>query len=62
MATDAGMAIIKKGKKATGASRGGSISKRERTAREMSGASIADAEEGKGYSTAAAKDATRKNV
>ena len=43
-------------KKAKGSSRGGLINKKTKASFELSGASIADAEEGRGLSTAAAKE------
>ena len=50
-------------KKGSGASRGGIISKKERSTFELVGASVTASEEGKGYSTNAARElqASKKN-
>ena len=43
-------------KKGSGSSRGGMLTKKTKTAFELSNVSVADAEEGKGYSTNAARE------
>ena len=47
-------------KSSKGASRGGKVNKKDRASFELSGASVADMEEGKGISTQQAKEMQQK--